>query len=70
MLDAWGYYDDLPLPDGRTVRVYKSTANGEIDNAHLSEFYRFCELWAMDQGFNMVPFIDRHNEIRRQRGKE
>lgn len=68
--DEGGLFEEVRKPDGKIIRIYQSTANSEIDDSNLSQFYRFCELWAVDNGLNIEKFVLRHNAIRAMRGKE
>lgn len=65
-----GLTREVELPDGRVITIPLSASNGAIDNNGLGEFLRFCELWAIEQGFDIEPYIARHRQIRRERGKE
>lgn len=67
--DELGYYDEVQKPNGKFLRVYKSTANGEIDNQNLSQFLTDAEQWAIGNGIDIDPYIVRHNFIRAQREK-
>ena len=64
------YFDTITGFRGEQIRIDRSTANGEIDNQHLSEFYQMVEQFALDSMIGIEPFIKQHEAIRKQRGKE
>lgn len=65
-----GLVREVELPGGRIVTIPLSMANGAIDNKNLGDFLRFAELWAIEQGIDIEPYLARHRQIRRERGKE
>jgi len=69
MKDVLRMYEIVYLPNGEMVKVYQSTANGEIDDKQLSEVYNNLERWAIDEGYNIEPFIQQHLMIRELSGK-
>ncbi|MHB8096070.1 MAG: hypothetical protein ACYDEI_00230 [Erysipelotrichaceae bacterium] len=69
MLVLFGWYDQEEI-NNIMYRTLKSTKNGEIDNKNLSEFHDMCERHACEIGLEIDTFIQRHLEIRRNRGKE
>ena len=68
LLFDYGWFKET-IKNGIVYRELKPTVNGTIDNKHMSDFLNFAERTAIERGYNIIKFIDKHNEIRKMNGK-